>query len=239
MIRLPYAAWFAAAITIAPLTRGVAQNPPQPEAVVLGLRYDPGTKPGVLVLRVAGVSGDSIRAILQRDFDYGDRITVIAAEEGGFPDAPTAGRNGNYPLYAKLGAHALVQVTPTAAGIHVAVHDVAQAKVARVKDFGLDGSPNSREWRMSVHAVSDELEAWITGVRGIAATRVAYVQGLRGGKVFVVTATAHSPRRPATTPAQCRRAGIRKGRTSRTRSSGRTGAVRSSSTISRQAARVR
>ena len=193
MIRLPYAAWFAAAITIAPLTRGVAQNPPQPEAVVLGLRYDPGTKPGVLVLRVAGVSGDSIRAILQRDFDYGDRITVIAAEEGGFPDAPTAGRNGNYPLYAKLGAHALVQVTPTAAGIHVAVHDVAQAKVARVKDFGLDGSPNSREWRMSVHAVSDELEAWITGVRGIAATRVAYVQGLRGGKVFVVDSDGAFP----------------------------------------------
>ena len=96
----------------------------------------------------------------------------------GFPDAPIAGKNGNYPLYAKLGAVALVQATPTATGLHVAVHDVAQQKVARVKDFGIGGTPNSREWRMSVHNVSDELEAWVTGVRGIAATRVAYVQGL-------------------------------------------------------------
>jgi hypothetical protein len=46
----------------------------------------------------------------------------------GFPDAPIAGKNGNYPLYAKLGAVALVQATPTATGLHVAVHDVAQRR---------------------------------------------------------------------------------------------------------------
>ena len=49
MIRFRCAALFVAAITIAPLTRGVAQNTP-PEAVVIGLVYDPNTKPGVLVL---------------------------------------------------------------------------------------------------------------------------------------------------------------------------------------------
>src|SRR5262245_54903586 len=175
MTRLLPAALLVAATTMTPLARASAQDTLQ-QAVRIGLRYDPNTKPGVLVLRVAGVNGDSVRAILQRDFDNGDRINVVAADEAGFPDAPTPGKNGNYPVYARLGAVAIVQVTPTAVGLHVAVHDVAQQKVARVKDFAIDGAPSSREWRMSVHNVSDELEAWITGVRGIAATRVVYVQ---------------------------------------------------------------
>ena len=192
MIRFRCAALFVAAITLAPLTRGVAQNT-TPEAVVLGLVYDPNTKPGVLVLRVPGTTGDSIRAILQRDFDYGDRINVIAGDDAGFPDTPVGGRNGNYALYAKLGAHAIVQATPTATGLHVAVHNVAQQKVGRVKDFALDGSPNSREWRMSLHAISDELESWIHGVRGAAATRVAYIQGTRNGRLYVIDSDGAFP----------------------------------------------
>jgi TolB protein len=187
MTRLFRAALFVAAITI-PITGLAAQD-----TLRLVLRYDPNTKPGVLVLRIPGVNGDSLRAILQRDFDNGDRINVVAADETGFPDAPTAGKNGNYPLYAKLGAVALVQATPTATGLHVAVHDVAQQKVARVKDFIIDGAPNSRDWRMSVHNVSDELEAWVTGARGIAATRVAYVQGLRNGRMYVVDSDGAFP----------------------------------------------
>jgi TolB protein len=192
MTRLLRAALLAAAITTIPLARASAQDTLQ-QAIRIGLRYDPNTKPGVLVLRVPGVNGDSLRAILQRDFDNGDRINVIAADEAGFPDAPTAGKNGNYPVYAKLGAVAIVQATPTATGLHVAVHDVAQQKVARVKDFSIDGTPNSREWRMSVHNVSDELEAWVTGVHGISATRVAYVQGLRNSRLYVIDSDGAFP----------------------------------------------
>ena len=188
MTRLFRAALLVTAITIIPITGAVAQD-----TLRLVLRYDPNTKPGVLVLRIPGVNGDSLRAILQRDFDNGDRINVVAADETGFPDTPTAGKNGNYPLYAKLGAVVLVQATPTATGLHVAVHDVAQQKVARVKDFIIDGTPNSRDWRMSVHNVSDELEAWVTGARGIAATRVAYVQGLRNGRMYVIDSDGAFP----------------------------------------------
>ena len=46
--------------------------------VRIGLTYAPGTKPGVLVLPVNGMNGDSVRAILQRDLDFGDRANVIA-----------------------------------------------------------------------------------------------------------------------------------------------------------------
>lgn len=35
----------------------------------------------------------------------------------------------------------------------------------------------TRNLRMTLHAVSDEVEQWITGTRGISATRVAYVEG--------------------------------------------------------------
>jgi TolB protein len=192
MIRLA-SALFVGVMILAPLPRALAQATPPPEAVVIGLTYDPGTKPGVLVLRVPGVNGDSIRSILQNDFDNGDRINVVAKDGGGFPDTPTGGRNGNYQLYAQLGAHAIVQATATATGLHVAVHNVAQAKVARVRDFPLDGAPNSREWRMSLHAISDELELWITGVRGIAATRIAYVQGARNGRLYVIDSDGAFP----------------------------------------------
>jgi len=192
MTRSTRSLFLLATLALAPWTRAVAQDPP-PETVRLSLRYNPGTKPGVLVLRVAGVNGDSIRAIIQRDFDHGDRVNVIAATETGLPDTPTGGRNGNYALFARLGAIALVQATPTATGLHVAVHNVADAKVERVKDFPLDGSPNSREWRMSLHAVSDELEAWITGVRGIAATRIAFVQGNRNGRLYVIDSDGAFP----------------------------------------------
>ena len=47
--------------------------------VRIGLSYEPGSKPGVVVLPVIGASGDSVRAILQRDLDYGDRVNAILA----------------------------------------------------------------------------------------------------------------------------------------------------------------
>ena len=93
MTRLLRAALLTAAISIAPLYGAAAQDTLQ-QAVRIGLRYDPNSKPGVLVLRIAGVSGDSLRAIIQRDFEYGDRINVVAGDETAFPDTPTAGRNG-------------------------------------------------------------------------------------------------------------------------------------------------
>ncbi len=36
---------------------------------------------------------------------------------------------------------------------------------------------SSRDQRLAIHLVSDSVEKWLTGMRGIAATRIAYVQG--------------------------------------------------------------
>lgn len=145
--------------------------------VRIGLRYDPGTKPGVLVLPISGADGDSVRAILQRDFDYSDRLAVITlgSTEGALSGG--GGRALNYPVYARLGAAAIVQATVTPEGVHVALHDVARAAVAQVHDFPLTVPASDRDWRMHVHGIADQVEEWITGRRGMAQTRIAFVRG--------------------------------------------------------------
>ena len=102
--------------------------------VRIGLTYDPGTKPGVVVLPVSGAGGDSVRAIVARDFDFGDRINVIQLD----PGASTSALRGGVPnwgLLAQLGAAAAVQVTPTATGLHVAVFNVGTKQTALIRDY--------------------------------------------------------------------------------------------------------
>jgi hypothetical protein len=82
--------------------------------VRIGLTYDPGTKPGVVVLPVSGARGDSIRAIVQRDLDFGDRVNAIVLDGSVAQDAARA-TGPNWPLLARLGAAAAVAVTPTPA----------------------------------------------------------------------------------------------------------------------------
>ena len=150
--------------------------------VRIGLTYDPGTKPGVVVLPVAGPAGDSIAAILARDLDFGDRITVIALDPAA---ARTVARAGapNWALLASLGAAAAVQVTPTTGGLHLAVYNVATRQTALIRDYPAPGPSNGRAWRGAVHGLSDDLEASLTGTRGIARTRVLFE---RGGRLWLV-----------------------------------------------------
>jgi TolB protein len=146
--------------------------------VRIGLTYDPGSKPGVVVLPVSGVRGDSIRAILQRDFDYGDRVNPIVIDGSVAQDAARAA-GPNWPLLTRLGAAAAVQVTPTPTGFHVAVYNVATKQTALVKDVPSSAAADSRAWRAALHRIADELEEAFTGVRGIARTRVVFERGRR------------------------------------------------------------
>lgn len=188
--RLPLA---AASLTIASLTlagtaRAQVDTTPRP-GVAVRLNYDAGTRPGVIVLPVNGPAGDSVRAIVQRDLDFGDRVNVVI---GSAADSPVTQGRINYPLAQRLGAAAVVQATVTAAGaLHVAVHDVARQQVLAVRDFSLLGAPQSASWRLAVHAASDEVEQWLTGVRGIAATRLLFV---RDSRVWVVDSDGENAR---------------------------------------------
>ena len=95
-----------------------------------------------------------------------------------------------YPLYAGLGAVAMVQATMTAGGVHVAVHDVTTQRVARVKDFPLLDVPLSGAWRMQLHRMSDAIEFWVTGDRAIAATRILFSSG---GRIWQIDSDGTNP----------------------------------------------
>ncbi len=148
--------------------------------ITLVANFDPlRDKIPVVVLPVAGAFGDSVRAIVQRDLDYSDRFVVIPIDSA---DPSTLRAQGtaaglNYDVFRHLNAAAVVQMTMAGTGLHVALHDVGHAQVMNVGDFDLPGSGLSRDWRLGVHRVSDEIERWMTGQRGIAATRIAYMRG--------------------------------------------------------------
>ena len=160
-------------------TRSAAQDTTKAQGVRIGLTYTQGTKPGVLITPIVGANSDSVREILARDLDFGDRVNPIKLD-GGTP--PTGALN--YPLYAQQGALAVVQATLTAVGsLHVAVHDVVAARVMNVFDVALPNPPLGPEWRMALHGASDEVERVITEQRGIAQTRVAFE---RAGALWTV-----------------------------------------------------
>ncbi len=146
-----------------------------PRGVRIGLSYDAGTRPGVVVLPVSGEGSDSIRAMVQRDLDYGDRVTVIALDtrNAALPGGP------NWPLLARLGAAAAVQITPTPTGLHLAVYDVRKRETALIREYAAPPMAETRAWRATVHALADDLEESFTGTRGIARTRIVFEQGRR------------------------------------------------------------
>jgi TolB protein len=140
--------------------------------------YDPTAKYGIVILPVAGAFGDSIRTIIQRDLDYSDRFTIL--ELGTGDPSVLRGANGsgvNYSLFSKMNAAAAVEITSVGTGLHVAVHDVAKSQVLNVGEFPVPPTAPGRDWRLAVHRVSDEIQRWVTGERGIAASRIAYVRG--------------------------------------------------------------
>jgi TolB protein len=161
-----------------------AQDTTSQRGVRIGLSYALGSKPGVYVAPVSGANADSVRAIIQRDLDYGDRVTMIGLDSAGIALAPLLG-NGrpSYDVFSRLGAAALVIPIVSPAGVRVTLHDVGARKVVEARDFPLTGAPLSRQWRASLHAASDAIEEWVTGVRGIAATRIAFV---RAGHISIV-----------------------------------------------------
>jgi TolB protein len=158
-------------------SRAVAQDTTYRGITLVGT-YDPTAKYGVVILPVAGAFGDSIRTIVQRDLDFSDRFTIL--ELGTGDPSVLRGANGsglNYSLFSKMNAAAAVEIISVGTGLHVAVHDVAKAQVMNVGEFPVPPTAPGRDWRLAIHGESDEIQRWVTGERGIAATRIAYMRG--------------------------------------------------------------
>lgn len=175
------------AVLAAVSTRSLAAQDTTFRGITIAGKYDPfRDKVGIVVLPVAGANGDSVRAIVERDLDFSDRFNVV---EIGANDADalrgTKRQGLNYPLFARLGAAAVIQIVPIASGFHVALHDVGGTRVANVDEFTTTAAPLSRNWRLALHNASDEIERWITGQKGISSTRIEY---WRAGSLHVIDA---------------------------------------------------
>jgi TolB protein len=169
-----------------------AQETDGAPGVRLGLNYQLGTKPGLLVLPTDIDGPDSIRAILQRDIDYDDRavIVMLSADEAA-AYIPSMGRKVNFALLSKLGIAGMIHPRPTLAGLTIDLYDVASQKLVRTGTFPLPSDPNSPEWRMAVHNAADQIGLWIFGSRGAAATRIAYTQN---NEIWVIDSDGANPR---------------------------------------------
>ena len=127
-----------------------AQLQAQP-GVRLGLIYgEGGARPGIFVLPVAGATGDSIRTIVMRDLDFGDRVTVLSKNTA-LP-TPVGAAAVDFRAAARLGINGVVQITPAAGGVTITLHDVAAKQVLQRAVVILPGTPNTAAWRQAVHA---------------------------------------------------------------------------------------
>jgi TolB protein len=161
---------------------------PTGSSVSIGLVYQAGTRPGLLVLPMRVPFGDSLQAIIQRDLDYGDRVQVLPSSV----PTPAPGQPLNFALYAQLGAKGVVTVGPGPGGSYrIQLHDVTTKKVVGQGEVALPSAPLGLEWRQAVHGLSDAVELWATGVRGIAQSRIAFV---RGDRVWVVDSDGENAR---------------------------------------------
>jgi tol-pal system beta propeller repeat protein TolB len=105
----------------------------------------PIEKPVVVVLPVDDTPGDSVRTIIQRDLDYGDRLTPLALDGSLLkPNAPVGG-SVNYSFFAAFKVAAIVAPRRIPTGLRVAVYEVARGALLREADFPVPEVPVPRE----------------------------------------------------------------------------------------------
>jgi len=159
---------------------------PPREGVRVGITYQPGIRPGMLVLGGSPSELlDSVRAIVTRDLDFSDRFEVITlpaddsltlgVRESGEPGADFV----NYRLFGALGADFAVRLRSVdGEQVSAVVYDVRQELVRREISFAVP-PPDDAEFRLAVHRIADEVVRTVTGVPGVAATRLLFLRDRR------------------------------------------------------------
>lgn len=149
-----------------------------PTGVELIGKYNVGTRKMVAVRPAAAVPNlqavaQSVTGILQRDLIYSDRFEI-----GAVPGALASGAI-DYRAWNSLGVVFLIAPTITQSGagyqLRAEVHDIVfgTVKASIVQNLPAAGAP---DFRMTVHAVSDEIVRQLTGQPGSAATRIAFIR---------------------------------------------------------------
>lgn len=173
-----------------------------------------GSSPAPVGVIVAPVESgtDSVRTILQRDFDFSDRLAPVVLDNSFFawlrPGTMTAPAASDYQSLARTKARALVIPRFEAAGLRVAYHDLRTGRMAQESFFPLPVVPALRvaELRDSVikaHAarevqtqaaisrtifVRDSLEAAARGKQDRDASKRNAIQAARNSLMVATVA---------------------------------------------------
>lgn len=160
-----------------------------PEGVRLSVTYEVEYRPKLAIRTFTG-DGDmaavaqQIREIIHRDLDFSDRFDMV--------DVPPSLDAGpvDYDPWLDLGIDLLLvgHVEPWSDGylLRLTLHDVVYRRVNQIRAFAIPPVGNG-EYRMSVHAVSDEVVFWATGQPGMAASRIAFRRSTPDGGLEFVT----------------------------------------------------
>ncbi|HET7613730.1 MAG TPA: hypothetical protein VFK26_07365 [Gemmatimonadaceae bacterium] len=120
-----------------------AQNRPAPARPKPQKPID--VPPAVVVLQVDTTAGDSTRTIIQRDFDYGDRIQPLILDSITLADIWQPGdRKINFAPLKQTRASLVVRARPTASGLHVEVFDAVKGRLRQEDYFRLPKMPANR-----------------------------------------------------------------------------------------------
>lgn len=130
-------------------------------------------RPFTVFAEDAGLARE-IEGIMARDLDFSDRFRVRDSLPAEF-----AGEGVQYALWEQFAVDWLVTGTiePAAAGeglsFAVEVHDIVFASLKAKATFPLPPRDHP-DFRLAVHSVSDAVVKWVTGGRGVAATRIIF-----------------------------------------------------------------
>jgi TolB protein len=144
------------------------------DTVRVGITYQPGVRPGLVVLPAPGL--DSVRTIVARDLDFSDRFEVIALAQALSTDGSARARPPiNYAFYRTLGASLALELLPGAGGgVTARLHDLAAERVRGELTLPMELS-GIGEGRIGIHRLSDEIVRLATGQPGVAATRILFL----------------------------------------------------------------
>ncbi len=188
------------AATFAAAPRDARAQADSISGVRLGLLYEQGFQPALAVKAFTGRFGGGgvaprAEGIMARDLRYSDRFEMMDS----IP-AALGGVGVDYSLWDQLGAVWLLTGQVEGAGngflLLVELHDVVYGEVKERGRFRIP-DPDSPEFRMAVHSVSDEVVRWATGQPGMAASRIAFSMAVSEGvqELYIVDADGENMRR--------------------------------------------
>ena len=136
-----------------------------------------------------------VEAVIARDLRYSDRFEMMDS----IPLAPRAGAV-DYGLWDQFGADWLVTGQVEGLGsrfvLVLELHDVVFSEMKERARFALP-HPEAEDFRMAIHAISDDVVRWITGEPGMAASRMCFSMESASGsqELYVVDSDGENLRR--------------------------------------------